>query len=761
LGITLTQSKAWHVQVSGTTNALAFTTAVSSGGCVIVYIVYDDTATISSIVDDKGNSYAVKNTIDDATDNMQVSQAVLGNITNGPTTITATFTGTIFNSAVSIAEWAGVSAVADPSDVFGGQAVNAATSLTSGNVTTTVDGDLISGLIVGASSNAALVIGSGFTDGQNSATYQTSTAYIDWEWEIQATHGAVAATWTRSTATNYAASVLAIKAAAGAAVAAVLGGSAKLYSQKLGPQRRFKPQLAFPAPAASTAALLARSLSAAFGGATLSGKTPLAARAASSSFAKPSILVTVPIAAKAAAQTAARATASAKAALAATTLSAAKSTAGIAGKTSLAARSAAQSFARGGISAGANLQALASAAVSQLKGRAGISASAALTGMAGAAALARGGLKAMALISAKAIAVATGASAIAGKTALLARTSITSAMKAALTATAFLAAQATAQAKGGSTFSGKVSLAAKATAAAFGRLIQPGAIALLARAFGKMVGGGTLQGVLSLQARAQAQSAAAPGIKAATLLSGVSRAAASSRSGIAATVRLASSSVAASFARGTMARNAALSGLAGATSSARSAIIGKLQLAARAEARSFARGNITAVAPMIALAGRTLVMLTARALLYLFEPSPRVAAVPYESRVASAPTEPRVVAVQFESRVVAVSTIIIAGQAMAVIWPNKDPAEIADFDLDWPPRLGVIDTVQSSTWLITATDSPVGTPIAIQSSSFIPTRTKVWLTGGNPGFTYSLENTVVTANGDHLVQTAKVLIKKK
>jgi hypothetical protein len=37
----------------------------------------------------------------------------------------------------------------------------------------------------------------------------------------------------------------------------------------------------------------------------------------------------------------------------------------------------------------------------------------------------------------------------------------------------------------------------------------------------------------------------------------------------------------------------------------------------------------------------------------------------------------------------------------------------------------------------------------------------VWLTGGNLGFTYWLQNTVTTANGDTLIQTAKILIKNK
>lgn len=217
MAISLTQSVAWHVQSSGTTNVLAFVATVTSGNAVTVYIGYDSTATISTIADDKGNSYAVKNTITEATDAIKVSQAVLGNITNAPKTITVTFTGTIANSALSIAEWAGISAVADPSDVFGGQAVNNSANPTSGNITTTVDGDLISGMSTNGSTNVIYGVGSGFTLGQSNGTFFASSASIAWEWLVQTTHGAIASTWVDATATNYAVEVLSIKPGAGVA----------------------------------------------------------------------------------------------------------------------------------------------------------------------------------------------------------------------------------------------------------------------------------------------------------------------------------------------------------------------------------------------------------------------------------------------------------------------------------------------------------------------------------------------------------------
>jgi hypothetical protein len=173
------------------------------------------------------------------------------------------------------------------------------------------------------------------------------------------------------------------------------------------------------------------------------------------------------------------------------------------------------------------------------------------------------------------------------------------------------------------------------------------------------------------------------------------------------------------------------------------ATIGKVALAAQTAITTAARGAISAVAPMVALTAATAIRVFARAALYLFEPSPRFASVPAESRVASVPPN------------------TVAGQSMAVIWPPKDPGEIADYDLDWVPGLGPLDTILSSAWVITSTDAPNATAIVMQSSSYLATRTKVWLSGGTLGFTYALQNTVTTANGDTLIRTAKVQIKKK
>jgi hypothetical protein len=93
-----------------------------------------------------------------------------------------------------------------------------------------------------------------------------------------------------------------------------------------------------------------------------------------------------------------------------------------------------------------------------------------------------------------------------------------------------------------------------------------------------------------------------------------------------------------------------------------------------------------------------------------------------------------------------------------LVWAGgKEPNEIADFDIDWSLRLAA-DTIVSSAWTITVGDAPATGTLAIQSTSFIATRTKVWLTAGNAGVIYTLKNTVTTANGDTLIEEVQILV---
>jgi hypothetical protein len=91
-----------------------------------------------------------------------------------------------------------------------------------------------------------------------------------------------------------------------------------------------------------------------------------------------------------------------------------------------------------------------------------------------------------------------------------------------------------------------------------------------------------------------------------------------------------------------------------------------------------------------------------------------------------------------------------------IVWPPKDSGENPlDYDINWLPRLGT-DTIVASVWAITS-----GAGLTINSNSFTPARTKVWLSGGTLGQTYFLKNTVTTAATDTEIETAQLQIRAK
>lgn len=91
---------------------------------------------------------------------------------------------------------------------------------------------------------------------------------------------------------------------------------------------------------------------------------------------------------------------------------------------------------------------------------------------------------------------------------------------------------------------------------------------------------------------------------------------------------------------------------------------------------------------------------------------------------------------------------------MSKTWDrSKDPNEVVDYDLSWSDQMTAdTDTIASSTWTV-----PSG--ITKDSASSTTTRTKVWLSGGTTGSTYTLLNRVVTAGGRTFDQSVKLKMK--
>ena len=86
-------------------------------------------------------------------------------------------------------------------------------------------------------------------------------------------------------------------------------------------------------------------------------------------------------------------------------------------------------------------------------------------------------------------------------------------------------------------------------------------------------------------------------------------------------------------------------------------------------------------------------------------------------------------------------------------WPDKDPDEILDYQIDWTDRLAG-DTIASSTWVV-----PDGLTEA--SSSNTTATTTVWLTGGTLDDDYEILNRITTTGGRTMDQTVKLRVRSK
>lgn len=75
---------------------------------------------------------------------------------------------------------------------------------------------------------------------------------------------------------------------------------------------------------------------------------------------------------------------------------------------------------------------------------------------------------------------------------------------------------------------------------------------------------------------------------------------------------------------------------------------------------------------------------------------------------------------------------------MKLRWPQKDPSDVADYQIDWALLLGS-DTISASSWV-----APAG--FTVNSQSFTATTATVWLSSGAAGV-HQITNTITTSGG--------------
>ena len=200
-------------------------TAVGSGNAICGIVSCPSGATITSVMDDKGNTYNLETSVVDTFEGHRSTAFSLTNITNAPTVITGTISSNQSFKKIIVDEFSGGStASSDERDgsAHGGQYQSSpgtgTDGITSGTFTTTNNGDLLWGGCIGASNTTLASNGTSFSTGSSQATsYAGQTEY-----RVQTTAGSgTAATLTQAGNVGRMTFLIALKAPSAAAASLI------------------------------------------------------------------------------------------------------------------------------------------------------------------------------------------------------------------------------------------------------------------------------------------------------------------------------------------------------------------------------------------------------------------------------------------------------------------------------------------------------------------------------------------------------------
>jgi hypothetical protein len=203
---------------SSTTIAITLGATVSASALVVGTVFWgSDTININGVTDDKGNTYSVIDSQHSTGDGASAAQFYKEGISNGPITITATFSATTPFRRICVSEYAGI-ATSSAIDVHNvqwrgtfGLSANGVTSL---SATTTANDDLIRGSFFDTSGNAN-VLSAGTSPAFNQRAAGTSGNIVPCVVEdfLQTTAGAITATATQTVNDNMICSIATFKIA--------------------------------------------------------------------------------------------------------------------------------------------------------------------------------------------------------------------------------------------------------------------------------------------------------------------------------------------------------------------------------------------------------------------------------------------------------------------------------------------------------------------------------------------------------------------
>jgi hypothetical protein len=197
---------------AGASIAITFSSAVTSGNTVVGGVSWGTANNdLTSVTDDKGNTYNIVRTVSDSGNGQTQATFYLANITNAPTVITANFTNTPAYRAITATELSGVATT--PLDGQTGQLQSApgtgTDAITSLTITPTQNGDYIYGVTFDTSTHNIPSAGTNFTSLASVGDGATTQSGLS-EGLVQGTAASIAATFTGAN-DNYASFVLAFK----------------------------------------------------------------------------------------------------------------------------------------------------------------------------------------------------------------------------------------------------------------------------------------------------------------------------------------------------------------------------------------------------------------------------------------------------------------------------------------------------------------------------------------------------------------------
>ena len=215
----------------GATGATSFgvtlTATVTSGDTIVGAVSYESSATLTSVTDDKGNTYNLETAVTDTGNGQTTTGFSLSNITNAPQTLTAAFNKNTFSISIVGDEFSGIATASSDqrdSTAHGGQAQSspgtATNGVTSGSFTTATNGDLLYAVTANDTGDDTGTLAAGTTTsatyaltGTSSGTSSNNCAMIKSAWGTQSTAGAsTAGTFTQSVNAARVTFLIAVKA---------------------------------------------------------------------------------------------------------------------------------------------------------------------------------------------------------------------------------------------------------------------------------------------------------------------------------------------------------------------------------------------------------------------------------------------------------------------------------------------------------------------------------------------------------------------